>query len=313
MNQYPLVTIVGGSGFVGRHVVKLLAAEGYRLRVLVRDCVAAEFLKTAATVGQIAIEHADITRPETLAGKLTGSDAVVSLVSILYPSGRQKFNAINVAGARAVAAEAKKAGAKSLVHVSALGIQKTANSAYGRTKLEGETAVSEAFPDATMLRPSLIIGPEDGFFQRFGRMSIVFPILPLIAGGKTKFQPVLVTDVAAAILAAIKNPEARGKTYELAGPQTYSFREMLQLMNRITKRTPRLVSIPTWLAKLQGLACDILSKITPIPPMITRDQVKLLAHDNVATPGAAGFAALGITPASIETQLPHYLARYVKA
>jgi len=308
MQHYPLITIVGGSGFVGRHTVKLLASAGYRIRVLVRDTVAAEFLKTSATVGQIAIEHADITRPETLAGKFAGSDAVVSLVSILYESGRQKFDAINIAGARAVALEAKKAGAKAFVHISALGIENTKDTRYGRTKLAGEAAVREVFADATFLRPSLVIGPEDGFFQRFGRMSMVSPVLPLIAGGKTKFQPVLVTDVAKAILAAIQHVDAKGKTYALAGPKIYSFKELLQLMSSITKRKPCLVSMPTALAKLQGLACEIM----PFAPMITRDQVALLAHDNVLGKEALTLDNLGITPTSIETVLPEYLSRFVK-
>lgn len=308
MQHYPLITIVGGSGFVGRHTVKLLASAGYRIRVLVRDTVAAEFLKTCATVGQIAIEHADITRPETLAGKFAGSDAVVSLVSILYESGRQKFDAINIAGAKAVAVEAKKAGAKAFIHVSALGIENTKDTRYGATKLAGESAVREVFSYATILRPSLIIGPEDGFFQRFGSMSIISPILPLIAGGKTKFQPILVTDVAKAILAALQNPDAAGRTYEIAGPKIYSFKQLLQLMPSITKRTPYLLSIPMCVAKLQGLFCELL----PMKPVITRDQVALLAHDNVLGTGTATLQTLGITPTNIETMLPDYLNRYVK-
>lgn len=312
MNPYPLVTIVGGSGFVGRHVVKLLASSGYRIRVLVRDCIAAEFLKTAGTPGQIVIEHADITRPETLAGKFVGSQAVISLVSILYQSGRQKFDAINIAGAKAVAAEAKKAGVQTFVHISALGVEQMADTAYGRTKLAGEAAVREAFPTATILRPSLIIGPEDGFFQRFGRMSLVLPALPLIGGGKTQFQPVLVTDVAAAILATLSKPETAGKTIALAGPKTYSMRELLQLMASITKRKLRFITLPFCLAGMQAFWMELFSKVTPWAPMLTRDQVKLLKHDNVATAGAAGFATLGIAPASIEAQLPSYLSRFVK-
>lgn len=306
--HYPLITIVGGSGFVGRHTVKLLAAEGYRLRILVRDTVAAEFLKTSANVGQIAIEHVDITRPETLAGKLNGSDAVVSLVSILYESGRQKFDAINVAGAKAVAAEAAKAGVKALVHVSALGIEASKTTRYGATKLAGEAAVREAFPNATFLRPSLVIGPEDGFFQRFGRMSLISPILPLIAGGKTKFQPVLVTDLAKAIAAAIRSDDARGKTYEIAGPSIYSMRQLLEMMGRLTKRKSRFVSLPACVAGVQGFVCEQL----PFTPMITRDQVKLLAYDNVLKPGALALHNLGIAASPIEAMLPDYLSRYVK-
>jgi uncharacterized protein YbjT (DUF2867 family) len=306
--QYPLVTVVGGSGFVGRHTVKLLASAGYRIRVLVRDTVAAEFLKTTATVGSIAIEHADLTRPETLAGKLAGSEAVVSLVSILYQSGRQKFDAINIAGAKAVAEEAARAGVKKLVHVSALGVDRATDTAYGRTKLAGEEAVRTAFASATILRPSLIVGPEDGFFQRFGRMSIFSPVLPLVAGGKTRFQPVLVTDVAKAIHAAITRADAAGRTIELAGPTAYSFKELLVMMNQLTKRKPCLLSLPRSVAYVQGFVAELL----PFAPVITRDQVKMLAHDNVATPGAPGFEALGLTPGSIERELPHLLARFVK-
>lgn len=307
MQRYPLITIVGGSGFVGRHTVKLLAAEGYRIRVLTRDSNAADYLKTAATIGSIASEYADITRPETLAGKFTGSDVVINLVSILHESGRQKFKAINVDGAAAIAAEAKKAGAKTFIQISALGIEAASNTQYASTKLAGEEAVRANFPSAIFLRPSLIIGPEDNFFQRFARMALLLPALPLIGGGKTKFQPILVTDVAHAILAAIRIPEAAGNTYELAGPQVYSFRALLELMASITKRKLRLVSIPTGFAKLKGLVCELL----PFAPMITRDQVKLLAHDNVSH-GALTAANLGIAPAAIDSALPAYLSRFVK-
>ena len=260
MQHYPLITIVGGSGFVGRHTVKLLASAGYRIRVLVRDTVAAEFLKTCATVGQIAIEHADITRPETLVGKFAGSDAVVSLVSILYESGRQKFDAINIAGAKAVAMEAKKAGAKAFIHVSALGIEHTKDTRYGATKLAGEAAVREVFSYATILRPSLIIGPEDGFFQRFGSMSMIAPALPLIAGGHTQFQPVTVENVSEAILVAATTDVA-GKTFELAGPKTYSMKALLQLMLSLTGRKKCLISIPAPIASLMGLVSEML----PLP------------------------------------------------
>ena len=306
--HYPLVTVVGGSGFVGRHTVKALAAAGYRVRVLVRDTVGAEFLKTSATVGQIAIEYADITRPETLAGKFAGSDAVVNLVSILAESGRQKFDAINVGGAQAIAAEAKAAGAKQFIQISALGVAKATDTKYGATKLAGEEAVKTEFPTATILRPSLIIGPEDGFFQRFARMALIAPALPLIGGGKTKFQPVLVTDVAAAIVAALKNPDAAGKTYELAGHTVYSFRELLELMGRVINRRLCLVYLPRFAARLMAGAFSL----TPFPAPITADQVKLLAHDNVLSDGALTLANLGIKPASIEVALPTLLARFIK-
>lgn len=309
MTHYPLVTVVGGSGFVGRHTVKLLAAAGYRIRVLVRDTIAAEYLKTAATVGSIAIERVDLTRPETLAGKFAESDAVVNLVSIAYESGRQKFRAINVEGARAIAAEAKKAGVKHLVHISALGIEHMGDTKYGSTKLAGEQALREAFPGVTILRPSVLVGPEDRFLQRFARLSMIAPALPLIGGGKTKFQPLLVTDLALAIVDCVRREETIGKTYELAGPKTYSFREMLELMARITNRRPRLISVPSWLANIKAFFLEL----APFPPMLTRDQVKLLAHDSVVGDGAMTFNALGIQPGNIEMALPGLLSRFIKA
>lgn len=303
-----LVTVVGGSGFVGRHVVHRLAAQGYRIRVLVRDTVAAEFLKTQANVGQIAIEHSDLTRPETLRGKLDGSAAVVSLVSIMFESGRQKFQTINVNGARAIADETSRAGAPTLVHVSALGVDRAHDTRYGATKLTGEQVVRAGFPNATILRPSLIAGPEDKFFQRFARMSMLTPALPLIGGGTTKFQPVLVTDVASAVVACIENPATRGLTYELGGPKTYSFRELLELIGATINRRPCLIDLPLGMAKLQGLLCELL----PFPPMLTRDQVALLAHDNVMSPNAKTFVDLGLKANALETALPGLLARYVK-
>ncbi|MFM9889898.1 MAG: complex I NDUFA9 subunit family protein [Rickettsiales bacterium] len=303
-----LVTVVGGSGFVGRHVVHLLASRGYRIRVLVRDTIAAEFLKTQGSVGQIAIEHADLTRPETLRGKLDESVAVVSLVSIMYETGRQKFQNINVNGARAIADEATRAGVATLVHVSALGVDRARDTRYGATKLTGEQVVRAGFPNATILRPSLIAGPEDKFFQRFARMSMFAPALPLIGGGTTKFQPVLVTDVASAVLACIETPAARGLTYELGGPKTYSFKELLELIGTTINRHPLLLSLPVGIAKLQGLLCELL----PFPPMLTRDQVGLLAHDNVMSVGAKTFVDLGLKATALETALPALLARYVK-
>lgn len=312
MTHYPLITVVGGSGFVGRHIVKLLASKGYRLRVLVRDCVAAEFLKTAGYPGQIFLEHADITRPATLEGKFAGSDAVVSLVSILYQTGRQRFDSINVGGAKAVAEESARAGVKTLIHISAAGVEQAQDTAYGSTKIAGERAVREAFPNATILRPSLIIGPEDGFFQRFGRMSLISPFLPMIGGGKTIFEPVLVTDIAMAVYKCINLPQARGKTYELGGPEKLSFRAMLELMRTLTNRKPWLISLPFGVASFQAFFLELLSRVTPWPPVMTRDQVKLLKHNNLIHPNALSFRDLGLVPAAIDSQLPNYLTRFVK-
>lgn len=309
MQNYPLVTVVGGSGFVGRHVVKALAAAGYRVRVLVRDTIAAEFLKTAGTPGQIAIEHADITRPATLEGKFAGSTAVINLVSILAEGGGQTFAAINIAGAKAVASATVQAGAKRFVQVSALGVDRATDTHYGNTKLAGEEAVAAVFKGATIVRPSLIIGPEDGFFQRFARMALVAPALPLIGSGKTKFQPVLVTDVAAALLAIVKNDATAGKTYELGGNDVYSFRELLEMMARITNRRPCLLNIPFFAARLLAG----VFALTPLPSPITNDQVKSLMHDNIIAGNPLTLSDLGIKPASVEAALPPLLSRFIRA
>lgn len=308
MQTYPLVTIVGGSGFIGRHTVRLFANAGWRVRVLVRDTVKAEFLKTAGYPGQIVLDHADITRPETLEGKFAGSAAVINLVGVLYSRGRQKFNAVHVNGARAVAEYAAKAKAEALVHLSALGAGK-ADAKYAETKKAGEDAVHAAFPQATILRPSLVIGPEDGFFQRFARMSLILPFLPLVAGGRTHFQPILVTDLAQAIFHAATHRETAGRTYELGGPEVFTFRQLLVLMKTLTNRKTRLMPLPAPVASAMGAACEIL----PFPPMITRDQVRMLKSDSVVTDGAEGCAALGITPSPIQSALPAYLDRYVRA
>ena len=205
--QQPLITVIGGSGFVGRYIVRQLCQKGYRVRVICRNPSKAEHLKPSGNIGQIAIERADVTKPETLEGKLDGSHAVIYLPGLLYQSGRQRFKRVHVDGARRAAAEAATAGAERFIFVSALAVD-NAKSNYAKTKIAGEDAVREAFPNATVLRPSLVIGAEDGFFQRFARMNMVAPALPLIAGGKTRFQPVYVEDVAQAAVNAIACPNA---------------------------------------------------------------------------------------------------------
>lgn len=309
MTQYPLVTVVGGSGFLGRHLIGQLTRAGFRVRVLCRDTVAAEYLLTAGNVGQIALQYADITRPETLVGKFEGSWAVINLVSILYESGRQKFHTINVDGARRIAEYAHAVGAARFIQISALGVDATGDTKYGSTKKAGEDAVRAAFPSATIVRPGLLIGAEDNFFQRFARMGNLAPALPVVGGGKTLLQPTLVTDVAAAILQTLNLPESAGQTYELAGPETLSLREWMQRLRAITNRKYKLVTLPNGVATLMGRVCSLL----PLPPVITADQVKLLQHDNVMRAGAAGYAQLGIVPASVTAAMPALLSRFVKA
>lgn len=309
MTQYPLVTVVGGSGFLGRHLIGHLTRAGFRVRVLTRDTVASEYLMTAGNVGQIALQYADITRPETLVGKFDGSWAVINLVSILYESGRQKFQSINVDGARRVAEYAHAVGAARFIQVSALGVDASGDTKYGSTKKAGEEAVRAAFPTATVVRPGLLIGSEDNFFQRFARMGNLAPALPVVGGGKSLMQPTLVTDVAAAIMQALNLPESAGQTYELAGPEAISLRGWMERLRAITNRKYKLVTLPNCVANLIGRVSSLL----PIPPMITTDQVKMLNHDNVMRAGAAGYAQLGMVPASVTAAMPTLLSRFVKA
>lgn len=301
----PLISIIGGSGFVGRHIVRQLCQAGYRIRVLCRDTVRAEFLKVSGNVGQVAIQHLDITRPDSFSGALDGSYGVIYLPGLLYQSGRQRFKKVHTESPAALAAEAARIGAKHFIFMSALGVE-ASQSHYAKTKLAGEQAVTSAFDGATILRPSLIIGPEDGFFQRFARMNILAPALPLIDGGKTKFQPVYVNDVAQATLACLRDASTRSDIYELTGPETYSFRQLLELMGTVTHKKVRFISLPEPLAMLMGLMCEIM----PFPPQITRDQVRNLRHDNIASGNHKTLASLHIQPTHIETLLPSLLKRF---
>ena len=301
-----IITVVGGSGFVGRYVVKHLAEAGYRVRVICRNPNAALALKTAGDPGQIVLESGDMLRPESIAPKLAGSFAVINLVGVLFEKGGQKFSALQAKGAENLAVAAKKAGVKRFVQLSALGVDKAFGSEYARTKLMGEKSVLMHFPDVTILRPSVIFGAEDNFFNQFAAL----PILPLIGGGKTRFQPVYVDDVARAVVASLSLDTAKGATYELGGATVYSFRALMEFVNITLRKHKPLIKIPFGLAMLIGLKWEIISKITPFKPMLTRDQVRLLKHDNVIGAGAKTFADLGITPQPMEIIVPKYLARF---
>ena len=300
-----LATVFGGSGFIGRYVVQDLARDDWQVRAAVRRPDEALFLKTAGVVGQITPVAANVRDRASIAQAIAGADAVINLVGILHEGGRQRFQAVHVEGARMIAEEAARAGARHLVHVSAIGADPNSASAYARTKGEGEAAVRLAFPGATILRPSIVFGPEDGFFNRFAQMSMLSPALPLIGGGRTRFQPVYVGDVAEAAVRAIDNREAQGRTYELAGPKAYSFAELMRLMLNETGRKRMLVPLPFPIASLMGAVLQCLPN-----PQLTADQVRLLKRDNVPTAGSAGLADLGITPTAVETIIPTYLDRF---
>ena len=299
MRQPRSITVFGGTGFVGRHVVRLLAARGDRVRIAVRHPENGLFLKTLGEVGQID------RNPESVARAVEGADAVINCVGILFQSGRQRFAAIHADGAGLVAKAAAKAGAKAMAHVSAIGANANAAANYARTKAAGEAAVKAAFPAAVILRPSVVFGPEDQFFNRFAALARLSPVLPLIGGGKTRFQPVYVGDVAAAIVAALDDPSAAGKTFELGGPRVYSFRELMQIVLRETGRQRLLLPLPFALAMIQGLFFELL----PTPPL-TRDQVRMLRHDNVADPAKPGLRDLDVDPTPVEGTVESYLFRY---
>lgn len=310
-----LATVFGGSGFIGRHVVRELAKRGMRVRVAVRRPHLAQHLKPLGVVGQIQLFQANVRYAPSVAKALEGADACVFLPGVLAPQGRQTFEAVQAAGAATVARAAAAAGIEPYVHISAIGADAASKSIYARTKAEGEAAVRAALPNATILRPSIVFGEGDGFFNRFASMARFAPALPAIGGGRTRFQPVYVDDVADAVCEALVRPEARGRTYELGGPGVYTFTELMTLMMEVIGRKRLLAPIPFPIASLMGLGGEIAGWLPFLEPFLTRDQVELLKSDNVV--GASGeevgtLADLGITPDSVEAILPNYLERYRK-
>lgn len=300
------VTVFGGSGFIGRYVVARLADRGWTIRVAVRNPRRANFLRPLGNVGQIVPIRTRLQNAEEVQAAVAGADAVVNLVGILAPSGKQTFAAIQAEGPGLIAEAAAAQGIERMVQVSAIGADPDAPADYARTKGLGERAVRAALPRAVILRPSIVFGPEDGFFNRFAAMARLSPALPLIGGGHTRFQPVYVGDVADAAVAALENEAARGMTYELGGPHVYSFKELMQILLKTIRRKRLLVPIPWALAYAQGSVLQLL----PDPPL-TRDQVKLLERDNVVGDGALTLADLGIDqPHSVEVIVPTYLDRY---
>ena len=297
--------VLGGSGFVGRYVVERLAARGDVVPVGCRHAENAKFLMTFGQVGQIAAVNVAIDDAELLPAFLAGNEAVVNCVGILAESGAQTFERVHHQGPARLARLAREAGIERLVHISAIGADPRSTSAYARTKAAGEAAVRDAFPTATILRPSLVFGPEDQFFNRFAAIAMVSPILPVIGGGRTRFQPVYVGDVADAVVKCLDDPATAGRTYELGGPRVYSFRELLELLLDEIRRKRLLIDVPFGLAEFQARLMSIL----PSPPL-TPDQVELLKRDNVVSSGALTLATLGIAPTALEGILPTYLGRF---
>jgi uncharacterized protein YbjT (DUF2867 family) len=307
-----LVTVFGGSGFLGRHVVRALAKSRYRIRVAVRRPELAGYLQPLGRVGQIHAVQANVRDKASVEAAVRDADIVINLVGILFERSRQRFAAVHAAGAGTIARAAAHIGAR-MIHVSAIGADKASRSRYARTKAEGEEAVLAAVPSASIFRPSIVFGPEDDFFNRFAAMARISPVLPLIGGGLTKLQPVYVGDVATAVADTVDGKTRQGAIYELGGPEVLTMREIMDIILRITGRRRMLVSLPFGLAKLQAL----LLQFAPGPLKLTPDQVVLLQSDNVVSPAAkaAGLTleGLGITPDSLEAIAPQYLWRFRRA
>jgi uncharacterized protein YbjT (DUF2867 family) len=307
-----LITVIGGSGFVGRHVVRALAKRGYRIRVGCRRPDLAGHVQPLGTPGQVMPVQANVRYPASLAAACEDAHAVINLVGVLYSAGVQSFDAIHVFGAEAAARAAKAAKARIFIQMSALGANANSASSYARSKAEGEARAKAAFPGATIMRPSIIFGPEDDFFNRFAVLARFSPFLPLIGGGKTRFQPVFVGDVAQAFARLVEHPDLNGRTYELGGPEIFSFREILEYVLATIDRRRLLLPLPWPIARAIGAVAGLLPH-----PLITTDQVELLKTDNVVSHKADAasdtLAGLGISPTGIEAIVPTYLYRFRKA
>jgi len=314
-----LAVVFGGSGFVGRHVVRELAKRGWRVRVGVRRPHHAMHLKPLGNVGQIQLAQVNVRYRPSVLTALSGADAVVNCVGILFQAGKQKFQAIQEAGAGNIASACAEAGISNLVHVSAIGADADSPSLYARSKAGGEAATRQDVPTADIVRPSIVFGPEDDFFNRFAAMAQLSPVLPLIGGGKTRFQPVYVDDVADAVCACLAEKAEPGvhggRLFELGGPDVHTFRELMEMMLKEIRRRRLLMPIPFPVATLMGYAGQTLGALPFLDPFLTVDQVRLLKRDNVVdtgNPEIGTLAHLGIVPTGLSAILPGYLYRYRK-
>ena len=302
-----LVTVFGGSGFLGRNVVRQLAKDGWRIRVAVRRPERANFLLPAGRVGQIQLMKANVRNDDDARAALHGAYAAINLVGIIAQTGRQRFQALHVDAAERIAKLSKEAGAARLLHVSALGASESEPSQYFRTCAEGQARVRAAFPQAVIVRPSLLFGPDDDFFNKFAWLARMLPALPLIGGGHTRFQPVFAGDVAAAIAKLLDDPSSAGKDYEFGGPEVLTFKELLQMILKETHRKPLLIPIPFFIARIQGAILQFLPM-----KLLTLDQVRMLETDCSVRGNLPGLKELGIVPTAIEAIVPSYLWRFRK-
>lgn len=305
-----IITVFGGSGFVGRHVVRALAKAGYRVRVASRRPHLAQDLRVMGVVGQVQLVQANLRVPASVERALEGASGVVNLVGVLNESGRQTFSRLHALGAGTIAATAAAMGIERMIQVSAIGASADSASRYARTKAEGEASVLAALPGATILRPSIVFGTEDGFFNRFAAMARVAPALPLFGGGKTRFQPVFAGDVGKAVLAAFERPETAGQTYELGGPGIYTFEELMRFILDEIDRPRLLLPLPWTIGKVIATISELVGALPLMPTIITNDQLIQLQSDNVVSDGAKGLADLGIVGETVEAIVPSYLVRY---
>ena len=306
-----LITVFGGSGFLGKYVIRELVKEGWRVRAAVRRPHTAQELKVIGNVGQVQLVQANLRFAKSVERAVAGSDAVINLVALLFVEGKQSFDSLHVRGADTLAKAAAEQGITNFVQVSAIGADAQSGSDYARTKAEGEHAIRAAIPTADIMRPSIIFGAEDQFFNRFAAMTQFAPALPLMGGGNTKFQPVYVGDVAQAI-AKVATQGTAGKTYELGGPRTYSFKELMQFTLKTIDRKRFLAPVPWFAANMMGFAGEISGLAPFVKPFLTRDQVKNLKVDNVVADDALSFADLDIRLETIEAIVPRYLGRFRK-
>ena len=311
MSARGLVVVFGGSGFVGKRTVRALVKEGWRVRVATRSPHTEGDLRVIGSVGQVQLVQANLRYKSSVERALEGADAVVNLVSVLFESGRQTFNALNVQGVHTLAQAAAQRGITNVAHISAIGADSGSKSDYARTKGEGEEALRALIPTADILRPSIVFGPDDNFFNKFASMAQLSPALPLIGGGHTQFQPVYVADLADAIATSVTRGSS-GATYELGGPRTYSFKELMIIVLDAIDRKRMLVPLPFTIAGVMGLAGELTGALPFVSPFLTRDQVENLKSNNTVSDEAKGFSDLGITPEALEAIVPAYLVRFKK-
>jgi uncharacterized protein YbjT (DUF2867 family) len=304
------VTVFGGSGFIGQAIVRALAPQGYLVRVACRRIELAEKVKTAGDVGQITLMRANLRVPQSVATAIEGSQAVINAAGIAFEHGRQRYKTVHAAGARTIAEAARAAGVERLVHVSGIGADSRSwKNRYVQSKVEAEEAIVAAFESATILRPSVVFGPDDVLFNRLAKIAALAPFMPVVGSGLAKVQPVFVADVAAAAVAVLARPDTAKSVFELGGPRVYTYRELAALTLREIDRDKPIIGVPAGLMKMAALFAEFPALLGRTP-QITRDQVDLLLHDNVVRPGALSLTTLGIVPTAAEVILPTYLDRF---